>query len=167
MPSPLQWAGQALFYAAAGLLTAGFATWPTWRQHPVELAQIKISFAHGGARQVDCRKLTAEEIARLPPRERRPNDCARGRVPLRFELLLDDRSLFHSELRPTGVASDGPARVYEKVSVPAGRHTIEARLADSGRAEGWDWKSRVEVELQPLQNLSIDFAPDRGGFVVR
>ena len=167
MPSPLQWAGQALFYMAAAIVTAGFATWPTWRQHPPELAQIKVSFAHGGARQVDCRRLSAEEIAGLPPRERRPNDCARGRVPLRFELLLDEQAVFQAELRPTGVASDGPARLYEKVAVPAGRHTIRVRLADSGRSEGWDWESRVEVELRPLQNLAVDFAPDRGGFVFR
>lgn len=167
MPSARQWAGQALFYAAAALVTGGFSSWPTWRQLPPELAQIKISFAHAGARQLDCRRLSAEEIARLPARERRPNDCARGRVPLRFELLLDEQPVFRAELRPTGVASDGPARLYEKLHVPAGRHTIRARLADSGRTQGWDWESRVEIELQPLQNLAIDFAPDRGGFLFR
>lgn len=167
MPSPAQWAGQALFYVAAGLLTAGFATWPTWRQHPPEMAQIKISFAHAGARRAECRRLSAEEIARLPPRERRPNDCARGRVPLRFELDLDGERIWSATLEPTGVAGDGPARVYEKLAVPAGRHEIRARLADSGRAEGFDWESRVVVELEPLQNLAIDFAPDRGGFLFR
>lgn len=167
MPSPLQWAGQVLFYAAAALVTAGFATRPVYRQFPPDHAQIKISFAHGGARQANCRRLTAEEIAKLPPRERRPNDCARGRVPLHFELLLNDEPLFRSELQPTGVASDGPARIYEKVAVPAGRYRIVARLADSGRAEGFDWENRVEVDLVPLQNLAIDFAPDRGGFLFR
>lgn len=167
MPSAAQWAGQLAFYAAAALVTGTFATWPAWRQFPLEKAQITIAFAHGGARVEACTKLSAEEIAKLPPRERRPSDCRRERVPLRFEAVLDERPLVRRSLPPTGLSGDGPSRLYEKIAVPAGRHALTLRLADSGRALGWDVERRFELELRPRQNLAIDFQPDRGGFVIR
>ncbi len=167
MSSPARWAGQLLFYAAAALLTGLFATRPVWPQFPKDAAQLLIAFAHGGERKEPCRKLTAEEIAKLPPRERRPSDCGRERVPLRFEAVLDDRPLLARTLPPTGLSGDGPSRLYEKFAVPAGRHTLVLRLSDSGRAEGWDVEQRFALELRPWQNLAIDFQPDRGGFVIR
>ncbi len=167
MLSPFRWAGQLLFYAAAALLTGFFATRPVWPQFPKDKAQITIAFAHGGERKEACKKLSAEEIAKLPPRERRPSDCGRERVPLRFEAVLDDRLLLARTLPPTGLSGDGPSRLYEKRAVPVGRHTLTLRLADSGRAEGFDYTSRFELELAPRQNLAIDFQPDRGGFVIR
>lgn len=167
MSSAARWAGQLVFYAAAALVTGVFATRPTWQQFPADEAQITIAFAHGGERKEACRKLSAEEIARLPPRERRPSDCGRERVPLRFEAVLDDRPLLARTLPPTGLSGDGPSRLYEKLAVPVGRHTLTLRLSDSGRSEGWDVERRLELELRPRQNLAIDFLPDRGGFVVR
>lgn len=167
MLSPARWAGQLLFYAAAALLTGFFATRPVWPQFPKDAAQLVIAFAHGGERKEACKKLSAEEIAKLPPRERRPSDCGRERVPLRFEATLDDRPLLARTLPPTGLSGDGPSRLYEKRAVPVGRHTLVLRLADSGRAEGWDVERRFDLELAPRQNLAIDFQPDRGGFVIR
>lgn len=162
-----RWAGQALFYAAAAIVTGVFAIWPAWPQFPADRAQIKIAFAHGGARKEACRKLTAEEIAKLPARERRPSDCGRERVPLRFELRLDDEVLLARTLPPSGLSRDGPSQLYEKLAVPAGRHLVTVRLADSGRSEGFDFESRFELELRPRQSLAIDFQPDRGGFFLR
>lgn len=167
MPSPAQWAGQVLFYVAAAGVTGLFASWPTWSRLPPDQAQITIAFAHGGARKEACRKLTPEEIASLPAHERRPSDCRRERVPLRFELVLDDRPLLARTLPPSGLSRDGPSQLYEKLAVPSGRHTVTVRLADSGRASGFDYESRFELELRPRQNLAIDFGPDRGGFFVR
>jgi len=165
--SPAQWAGQLLFYAAAAGVTGLFATWPTWSRLPPEEAQITIAFAHGGARKEACRRLSPEEIAALPARERRPSDCSRERVPLRFEFVLDDRPLLARTLPPSGLSRDGPAQLYEKLAVPSGRHTVTVRLADSGRASGFDYESRFDLELRPRQNLAIDFGPDRGGFFIR
>jgi len=167
VPSPAQWAGQLLFYVAAAGVTGLFATWPTWSRLSPEEAQITIAFAHGGARKEACRKLTPEEIAALPARERRPSDCRRERVPLRFELVLDDRPRLARMLPPSGLSRDGPAQLYEKLSVPSGRHTVTVRLADSGRASGFDYENRFELELRPRQNLAIDFEADRGGFFIR
>lgn len=162
-----RWSGQALFYAAAALLTGTFASWPSWSRLPEGAAQITVAFIHAGARKEACRKLSAEEIAQLPPRARRPSDCGRERVPLRFALVLDGRPIVARTLPPGGVLGDGPSRFYEKLTVAAGRHQLALQMADSGRLEGFDYEQYFEVDLRPGQNLAIDFQPDRGGFVMR
>jgi hypothetical protein len=167
MPNPLQLAGQALFYAAAAVFIGYFASNPAYRQLPEGAAQIKLSFRHGAARIEDCRRLTSEEIAKLPPNERRPNTCSRERISIAVELRLDDRLLYAAVLEPTGLSGDGPAETYQKFIVPAGRHILTAKLRDSKRSEGFDYEKQVEVDLKPSQNLAVDFKADQGGFLFR
>lgn len=167
MADLLRYAGQALLYAAVAALVGYFASRPLYRQFPENQAQIKLSFAHGAARQQACRRLTPQEIAKLPPAQRRPNTCARERVAVHVQLQLDDAVIFDARLRPTGLAGDGPARVYRKFAVAPGDHVLVARLRDSRREEGFDYETRREVTLKEGQNLAIDFKADAGGFIFR
>lgn len=167
MLSLLRYAGQIAFFALAAVITGYFASAPSYRQLAPDLAQIKLSFAHGAARVEDCRRFTAEEIAALPPSERRPNTCARERVTVHVQLEIDGEIVLDRELEPTGLSRDGPARIYEKFELPAGRHAIAARLRDSRRDEGFDYQANHVVDLGPLQNLAIDFKADKGGFEFR
>lgn len=167
MIEALRWAGQAVVLAGVAAAIGFFASQPALTYFRADAAQIKLSFAHGSRRIEECRRLTPEEIAKLPPRERRPNTCARERVPIRVQLLVDGRAIYDEVLQPTGLSRDGPARVYRKFEVPAGRHEITARLRDSARAEGFDHERTTVVELRPLQNLAIDFKSDHGTFDFR
>jgi hypothetical protein len=74
---------------------------------------------------------------------------------------------YEAVLQPTGFSRDGPSETYDKILVPAGPHHIEARLRDSKRRDGFDYEAVRDVDLQPFQNLAIDFKADRGGFVLR
>ncbi len=157
--------GQAVLYALVAALTGYLASRPVYRQFAPDMAQIKLSFAHGAARAEECRRLSAEEIARLPRTQRRPNTCSRERVPLHVQLQIDDRTILDERLEPTGLAADGPARIYRKFAVPAGAHVIVARMRDS-RGEGpFDYEARRSVVLKAGQNLAIDFKQDAGGFI--
>jgi hypothetical protein len=167
MPRVIQYAGQIVFYAAIAALTGYLASFPRYEQFPEGLAQIKLSFAHGAARTQDCRRLTPQEIAKLPPKERRPNTCARERVDIHVQLLVDDEQLMDEWLKPTGLAGDGPARVYRKFAVSPGTHVIVARLRDKRATEGFDYETRQEVTLTAGQNLAVDFKPNTGGFTFR
>ena len=167
MPNILQYAGQVVFFAAAAALTGYFSVSPAYRQMPADMAQVKLSFAHGAQRQKDCRRLTTKEIAALPPNERRPNTCDRARKAVEVQLELDGKLIYEAELEPTGLSRDGPSRTYQKFTIPAGAHTIIARLRDSGRKEGFDYVSKHEAELSPWQNLAVDFKADAGGFIFR
>jgi hypothetical protein len=162
-----RYAGQAVFYGAIAALIGYFASRPAYEQFPPDKAQIKLSLTHGAARKEACRRLTAQEIAKLPRKERRVSDCSGERLPVHVEILVDDEVLYAAALPPTGLAGDGPSRAYEKLVVPAGRHEIVARLRDSNRAEGFDFEGTARLELAPQQNLAIDFQPEAGGFLFR
>ena len=58
MTKLVSYIGQAVFYALAAAATGYLASFPVYQQFPEDHAQIKLSFAHGAARQVDCRRLT-------------------------------------------------------------------------------------------------------------
>lgn len=167
MHSPLQYLGQIVFFGIVAAGTGYLASNPVYNQVAKDTAQIKLSFAHGAERKVDCRRLTAKEIAELPPAERRPNTCSRERIAMHVQLEINGELLYDDQLEPTGLASDGPAQTYKKFLVPAGTHTLVARLRDTKRADGFDYETTKQVNLAPWQNLAIDFRADVGGFTFR
>ena len=167
MPDFLRYAGQFVFFVGAAAFIGYFSSQPAYQQMPDGMAQIKMSFAHGGARKIDCRKLTSTEIAKLPANERRPNNCTRERIPVLVQLTLDGELLYDDLLEATGLSKDGPSRTYRKLIVPAGPHTITARLRDTKREIGFDYEATHQVVLRRFQNLAVDFKADTGGFSFR
>jgi hypothetical protein len=166
MPSPLAWAGQIVAYAAFGVGIGYLSLYPAYTHRDPEQAQIKLSFAHAGVHKEDCRRLSYEEISKMPPGQRRPHDCSRERVPVTVELEVDGQVLYAATLPPTGHARDGVSVAYQRFMVAAGRHELIARLRDSKRAEGFDYEHRAQIELAPRQNLAIEFRADKGGFLI-
>lgn len=144
-------------------VVAIFSAWPDWRTLPAETGVVSLSFSHGGARA--CRPLTEAELERLPRNMRQKEICDRERAPLRLEMEIDGKPVLREELPPSGLAGDGPARVYERFRLPEGEHEIALRLADSGRARGFDHEARRTIALAPAENKVIDFRPGEGGFV--
>jgi len=162
---PLAWAGQVVAYCAFGVAIGYLSLYPAYTYRDPAEAQIKLSFAHAGKHKQDCRRLSYEEIARLPPGQRRPDDCSRERVPVTVELELDGKPLYRATLEPSGHARDGVSVAYQSFMVAAGRHDLTARLRDSKRAEGFDYERRAQIDLAPSQNLAIEFRADKGGFL--
>lgn len=158
-------AGQILAYAAFAAVLGYLSNSPAYTHLEPGRALIRLSFSHAGAPVRECRRLTPEEIAELPPNMRRPTDCPRERVPLRVELELDGEVLFDGLQPPSGLAGDGASTVYRRFPVAAGRHRLSVRMRDSRRTEGWDWQRSAEIDLRPQENFAIDFRPAAGGFV--
>ena len=167
MPRLSQYLGQALVLAAVGAAVGYLSSAPAYHEVPDGMAQIKLAFRHGGQRVEDCRRLTPEEIAKLPTNKRRPNTCSRERVPVSVVIEVDGKPLYEDVLQPTGLSRDGPSETYRKFLVPAGPHHISARLRDSKRDEGYDYQNDIDVNLAPFQNLAVDFKADQGGFLFR
>ncbi len=162
-----RYAGQTVLYGLIALAVGYLSHRPKIEYFSTGKAQIKISFGHGANRIEECRRLTPEEIAKLPRGERRPHTCRRERLPMRVQLLVDDIPIYDDIIQPTGLSRDGPAQVYRKFAVAAGRHEITARLRDTSRAEGFDYERRATVDLTPLQSLAISFSSDQGTFIIR
>ncbi len=158
--------GQAVVYAIVAAVVGYFSDAPAYVHFPADEALIKLSLIHGGRRK-GCRERTPEELSRLAPNMRRPLVCLRQRLPVVVELELDGHDLYHALLPPTGLFSDGPSWAYVRFAVPPGHHKLEMKLQDSGRTEGWDYDQEVDIDLKPLQNLTIDFRAQAGGFLIR
>jgi len=145
--------------AAVAILSA----WPSHRALPEGTAVLKLSFSHGGERS--CREMTEAELAKLPPNMRRTEICDRKRPPVYVELDLDGETVYRASLPASGIAGDGPSRVYERFELPVGEHEIAVRLRDTTRAEGFDFVAKRQISLASEQNFAIDFRPDAGGFI--
>lgn len=160
-------AGQFLVIAALFAAVAALSDWPAYSQIPKNSGVVMLTFVHGADRKGECRRLTVEEIAKLPPNMRRVQDCPRGRRAIYVELDVDGRNVYRASLSPTGIAGDGPSRVYQRFVLPAGKHDVAVRLRDTARAEGFDHERRETVELSPDQIFVVDYRPESGSFVFR
>lgn len=162
---PLAMFGQALAYAGFAVFIGYFSSAPSYQHFDPDLALIKLSFSHAGARKVACRRRTPEELAALAPNMRQTMACSRERIDLLVELMVDDQLLYRAALAPAGLARDGASAVYQRFPMAAGSHVVTVRLRDSVREHGFDHVHSGTVELTPGQNFVIDFKPARGGFI--
>lgn len=162
---PLQWAGQVLLYGLYALVIGVFAHWPPY--HPIgpDQAVIKISVSRLGQPVGECRRLTEEELAKLPPNMRDPVQCPRERSPLTMEVDVGGTSVLKRVVQPIGLSKDGAASIYERLVVPAGRQQIDVRFNDDVRPGAQTYHRSTEVELAPGQVLVVDFDAEKGGIV--
>lgn len=160
-------AGQFVVIAALFAGVAALSDWPRYDTAPRGSGVVMLSFVHGADRKGECRRLAPEEIAKLPPNMRRVQDCPRGRRAVYVELDVDGRSAYRADLQPTGIAGDGPSRVYQRFVLPAGRHDVAVRMRDTARADGFDHERRENIDLSPDQMLVIDYRPESGSFIFR
>lgn len=162
----LRLVGQFAVILALFSAVAAFANRPIYRQIPEGHAVVMLTFVYGADRRLECRKLTQAEMAKLPPNMRRAQDCPRGRRAIDVEFDVDGRNIYRASLPPTGIAGDGPSKVYERFIFPAGEHDIAVRMRDTPRPDGFDHERKARVALVPDQMLVIDFQSG-GGFVFR
>jgi hypothetical protein len=98
---------------------------------------------------------------------RRVQECPRGRRPIYVELDLGGRTIFSAELPPTGIAGDGPSKVYQRFVVPAGKHDVAVRMRDTPRTDGFDHERQATVMLAADHMFVIDFRAETGEFIFR
>lgn len=161
LPKPFAIAGQIFFYGAFVAFIGYFSSNPTYQHLAADKALLKISLSHLGDRE--CRIRTADELARMPPNMRNPKECPRERSPIRLEVDVDGKPLFHHTLKPTGLSGDGISTVYRRIELPAGEYKLAVRMNDNIRVEGFKFVKEETVTLKPAQVMVIDFNPDQGG----
>ena len=155
---------QALLYAAFASVIGYLSVAPAYHYADPELAVIKLSLSHAADRIQECARLTPDEINARALKGESLSNCERERLPLVVEVDIDGETVIRVTARPSGLWSDGPASVYERIGAQAGSHTITARLRDSARETGWDYEYWEEVKLLPGRYLTITFRAESGGF---
>jgi hypothetical protein len=162
----LRLAAQLVLYVPLMALIGYFSTEPRFSAIGEDQALLRVSFIHAAQRRQDCRQRSAEELAKLAPNMRASLDCPRERADVLVEVELDGALVLRREVRPAGFQRDGNAALYQRLTVPAGRHRIVARLRD--RAEGdFNYVKEQAVELDAGHVLIIDFNAAQGGFLFR
>lgn len=167
MKRALRLAGQFLVIGALFAGVAWLSDRPVYRNIPEGSGMMMLTFVHGADRKGECRRLSPEEISRLAPNMRRVQDCPRVRRSLYVELDIDGRKIYAAALPPTGIAGDGPSRVYQRFVMPAGKYDVAVRMRDTARADGFDHERRGTVDFAPSQLFIIDFRPESGEFIFR
>ncbi len=167
MKRALRLAGQFAVIVALFAGVAWLSNRPVWRQIPSQSGVMMLTFVHGADRKGECRRLTPAEIAKLPPNMRRVQDCPRVRRSIYVELEVNGHNIYQANLPPSGIAGDGPSRVYQRFVMPAGKYDVAVRMRDTARADGFDHEGRTIVDFAPSQMFVIDYRPESGEFIFR
>ena len=157
---------QAINYTVFMALIWYFATSPSIRILEEDEAMITIAFAHAGESREPCRRLSQEELSKLPPNMRKLEDCPRERSPVVIQALLNGNTLINETLQPPGLFKDGGVNVYFSGKIPAGSHHFEIRMDDSVRKEGFDHTFEQDINIKPAQILLVNFDSQKG-FVIQ
>jgi hypothetical protein len=158
---------QVATYLGFVLLVAYLSASPAYDYAAADKATIKLSLSHATNRVEPCVRLTPQQVADLPPNMRRKEQCERERLPLVVRLEIDGGRVAQIEASPSGLWSDGPASIYQRIEVDPGTHVITVSLRDSDRENGWDYTRTEEVALLPGRYFTIRFRAEAGGFIYR
>jgi len=157
--------GQGFIYFLFIAFIGYFSSMPSYTNVPVDQALIKFTFTHAGKRVKpfhDTR--TKQDLAKLSPQLRYAKH-SRERSPMRVKFEMDGQVVYQAEIRPRGLSRDLPSPVYQRFTVPAGKHHFRASMGDDVHYKGFNYTSEKTIELAPLQTLIIDFDNIRKQFI--
>ncbi|HMV72021.1 MAG TPA: hypothetical protein PKZ77_03345 [Pseudomonadales bacterium] len=156
-PQSMRWIGQAAAYGAFALFIGYFSNSPAYQHLPPDQAVLKLSLRHSGQVLGECKQLSPEELAQLPPTRRAPVSCPRERSPLELELVVNGKMRFSERIEPRGLHHDGMASTYHRINVPAGSVSLTVRMKDRLDQKEFPYVAERQFDLRPGQVLLIDF----------
>ncbi len=157
----------AVAYTLFTVLVGWLSVWPRFQLINEGQAMVSVSFSHAGQRIGECRRLTQQELDKLPPNMRKLDDCPRQRLPVRVVFSSDDNMLYEAVLQPSGFWNDGESSVYRRLALPAGKQRLFIGMIDSSRSEGFDYSLEQEIDLMPGQHLVVNFDGTQQKFVFK
>lgn len=157
---------QALNYAVFMGLVWYFSILPPYNQLEPDQAMITFTMSHVGKHVTECKKMSYEELMKLPPNMRKPMDCPRERSPIIMELKLDDKVVYSKTANPVGLYKDQGIDVYENIRVPAGKHRLIVWMNDDVKVEGPTYRKEQEVEIKPEQHMIVQFESKFNNFTI-
>lgn len=163
----LRYAGQITLYVLFAAFIGYFSASPRYRHLQPDEALLRLSFSHSSKIKADCRQRTPEELAKLPANMRAPLDCPRERSPVVARVELDGGELVNEAFAPSGLSRDGASTGYRRLPIAAGTHRVRVQFNDDVRVSGFNYEREGVIDVVAGQVVLIDFAPERGGVLIR
>jgi hypothetical protein len=157
--------GQGITYLMFIAFIGYFSSNPVYTNVPEDQALIKLTFTHASKRVKPVHDMRSkEDMAKLPP-QLRAKKRSRERFPLRVEFEMDGKIVYKAEILPRGLSRDLPSPVYQRFTVPAGKHHFLIRMGDDNPDKGFSYFGEKTVNLAPLHTMIIDFDNIRNKFI--
>lgn len=132
-------------------------------------ALLRLSWRAEGQAIEECRRLSPDELARLPVHMRTPQSCVGRIADYELSVRLADREILIDTLTAGGARGDRPIYVFSDVSVPAGHHDVEVRFAalmPATTAPGdvptpFSWQGSLDLGVGEIALITLDAAGER------
>ena len=127
--------GGALLFVSAGVLS--LLSEAPYTAEPATHGVIRLAWRARGERVRRCRRLTPDELAKLPAHMRQEEVCERAVLPYRLRVTVDGAPAIDELVRAGGAREDRPLFVFRELSVAPGAHhiTVVFERASGGDAE--------------------------------
>lgn len=136
----------ALILAAVGFgsrVPVAFAT--------MDSALVRLAWRTVGERVRSCRKLTLQELQKIPSHMRRTEECTSVTLPYRLTVEIGERQVGDLLVRAAGARQDRPMFVFQEYPVAPGDHRLTVKYQ---RAE--DPPAGAEVVGETPEELELD-----------
>jgi ferredoxin/coenzyme F420-reducing hydrogenase delta subunit len=154
-------------WLAAALLTALALAATGWlSQLPAGSAPadgaVRLSWRLPGQSWLDCRPLSAGEIARLPAHMRRTEDCRTVYLHYRLRAWVDGELRLDRAVAPLGARGDRPLYVEEDLHAGPGQRRVRVEFTpvDDPRGAGLRLELEEEMTLQPGRARLVTYDAD-------
>ncbi|MDP3910215.1 MAG: hypothetical protein Q8Q14_07465 [Gemmatimonadales bacterium] len=126
-----------LLLAVAGVSLAILSEAP-YAATPPNRALIRLSWRAYSEQVQACRRLTPEELERLPIHMRQEEVCERTILPYRLLVSIDGTAVTNILVRSGGAREDRPLYVFHELPVAPGPHRLTIRFEREGEGETRD-----------------------------
>lgn len=126
-----------LVLALAGVSLAILSEAPYTATAPTR-ALIRLSWRAYSEQVQACRRLTAEELDRLPQHMRQEEVCERTILPYRLRVSIDGAPVTNLLVRAGGAREDRPLYVFHELPVAPGSHRLTVTFEREGDGDTRD-----------------------------
>ena len=130
--TPLVRRATGIGLAVAGTLAIGALSQAPYTADRAPHGVVRLAWRARGERVEQCRRLTPEELERLPAHMRQEESCEGRVLPSRLQVSIDGARAVDDQVQAAGARHDRPLYVYRELPLQTGTHAIAVVFAREG-----------------------------------
>lgn len=130
--TPLVRRAAGIGLAVAGTLAIGALSRAPYTADRAPHGVVRFAWRARGERVEQCRRLTPEELERLPAHMRQEESCEGRVLPYRLQVSIDGARAVDELVQAAGARRDRPLYVYRELPLQPGTHAIAVVFAREG-----------------------------------